>query len=205
MKDINAMEAHQNFHLDCYDYITKPKKYHFKNLGRPPKRPKYQLPSVTTQNKTKQMSKLTGERLNLFLKEYLVEDNPLITPENEKFSTTNLGDAQVFLKQAYQTIQVRKAKLLTATLNVGLWLNKCYALFEIGKIHNPDNPLIWSEWVKESIGKSQSYAAKYRNVARLFEPYKKFGNLDLSFDSIYVNRRNIKEMLQNHDISVQWK
>jgi len=66
------------------------------------------------------MSKLTGEKLNLFLKEHLVEDNHLITPANENFSTTNLGDAQVFLKQAYQSMQVSKAKLLSATLNVGL-------------------------------------------------------------------------------------
>jgi len=37
------------------------------------------------------------------------------------------------------------------------------------------------------------------------EPYKKFENLDLSFDSIYVNRENIKGMLQNQNIAAQWK
>ena len=144
VKDIKAMEAHQIFHQDYYDYIEKLKKYHFKDLGKPPKRPKCQLPTVNTKNKTKQMLELTGEKLNLFLKEHLVEDNPLITPANEDFLTTNLGDAQIFLKQAYQTMQVSKAKLLTATLNVGLWLNKGYALFEIEKIRNPDNSLTWS-------------------------------------------------------------
>jgi len=87
------------------------------------------------------MSELTGEKLYLFLKEHLVADNPLITPANEDFSTTNLGYAQVFLKQAYQTMQVSKANLLSATLNVGSWLNKGYALFEIEKIRNPDNSL----------------------------------------------------------------
>jgi len=39
----------------------------------------------------------------------------------------------------------------------------------------------------------------------MLEPYKKFGNLALSFDSIYVNRENIKEMLQNQNSSAQWK
>jgi len=75
------------------------------------------------------MSELTGEKLIIFLKEHLVEDNPLITPADENFSTTNLRDAQVFLKQAYQSMQVSRAKLLSATLNVDLWLNKGYALF----------------------------------------------------------------------------
>jgi len=87
------------------------------------------------------MSKVAGEKLNLFLKEHLVEDNPLITPADENFSTINMGDTQVFLKQAYQSMQVSRAKHLSATLNVGLWLNKGYALFEIEKIRNPDKSL----------------------------------------------------------------
>jgi len=147
------------------------------------------------------MSELTGEKLILFLKENLVEDNLLITPADENFSTTNLGDARVFLKQAYQSMQVSRAKLLSATLNVDLWLNKGYAVFEIEKICNPDNSLTWSSWVKES----KSYVAKYRKVAWMLESYKKFGNLALSFDSIHVNRENIKEMLQNQNIAAQWK
>jgi len=39
----------------------------------------------------------------------------------------------------------------------------------------------------------------------MLEPYKKFGNLALSFDRIHVNRENIKEMLQNQNIAAQWK
>ena len=52
------MEAHQNFHQDYYDFIEKLKKYHFKDLSKPPKRPKCQLSTVNTKNKTEKCQNL---------------------------------------------------------------------------------------------------------------------------------------------------
>jgi len=54
--------------------------------------------------------------------------------------------------------------------------------------------MTWGEWVRQTIGKDQSYATKCSEVAKLLGPYQKFRTLALSFDSIYVNRENIKQM-----------
>jgi len=63
----------------------------------------------------------------------------------------------------------------------------------------------WSAWVKQNAGMSESHAAKFRKVAELLEPYKKFGKLSLSFDCIYANRKNIEVMLQISHIATQWQ
>jgi len=52
---------------------------------------------------------------------------------------------------------------------------------------------------------SHTYVSKYRKVAKLLEPYKKFGDLGLSFDSVYESCENIKQMLENPYIAAQWQ
>ena len=141
------------------------------------------------------MSHLSGEELN--------QEDPA-NQLKEDFSVTRLEDALAFLQQTQQIMRLNSANLLASSLNFGCWLNTAFELHELQKFCNPSTPS-WNKWLSENVGISNSYARKYRTVAKMLNPYKKFGKSSVSLDSIYQCRGNIQQILLDTNISVQWK
>jgi len=94
-----------------------------------------------------------------------------------------------------------EANFLEKTINDGLRLKKAYEIYL--EIHS--KTFKWGEWIEKSIGKSESYSRKFRQVARVLEPYVKFRKLALPFDCIYANIKHIESMFNDHKIAAQWK
>ena len=196
------------YHREWIAYFEKLSDYEIRNLDQPPRKPRSKLPSSldnsSSINTTKKMSQLSGEELNQFLKKHLVEERNPANQREEDFSATRLEDALVFLQQDQRIIRLNSAKLLASSLNFGCWLNTAFALHELQKFCNPSTPS-WNKWLSEKVGISNSYARKYRTVVKMLNPYKQFGCLSVSFDSIYQCRGNIQQMLLDTNISTQWK
>lgn len=98
---------------------------------------------------------------------------------------------------------ISKARLLWTALNVGHWLNMCHRLFELGQ-SEINGDISWCAWVKKNSGLSYTYAVKYMKVVEMLDPFKKFAQVAVSFDFIYRNRNNIKEMLKNPEVAEEW-
>jgi len=101
-------------------------------------------------------------------------------------------------------MRLNSAKYLASSLNFGCCFNTAFELHELQKFCNPSTPS-WNKWLSEKVGISNIYARKYRTVAKMLNPYKQFGCLSVSFDSIYQCRGNIQQMLLDANVSTQWK
>jgi len=65
--------------------------------------------------------------------------------------------------------------------------------------------MLWGSWVKQTIGKGERCSRKFRQVARVLGPFKKFYNLALRFDCIYADIQHIEGMFKNVETAQQWR
>ena len=212
---MEALDKHKRFHEDSLIYIEKLKNG---SLADKPKRPKVKLPSLrndgngaskkNTKNitlaltKTKQIAGQKGSELNLFFKNHLYQcDSSLSSTRTGNFQAAALDEDEEMLKHAYNLMKFSEANFLEKTINDGLRLKKAYEIYL--EIHS--KTFKWGEWIEKSIGKSESYSRKFRQVARVLEPYVKFRKLALPFDCIYANIKHIESMFNDHKIAAQWK
>jgi len=181
-EDKTVIKDYIQYHREWIAYLEKLRDYEIRDLGPPPRKPRSKLPSSlensSSRNKTKRMNQLCAEELNLFLKKHLVEERNPTNQREEDFSVTRLEDALVFFQQAQQIMRLNNAKLLASSLNFGCWLNTAFELHELQRICNPSTPS-WNKCLSEKVGISNSYARKYRTVAKMLNPYKQFGCLSV--------------------------
>jgi len=196
------LSTNKRFHEDTLICIEKLKNG---SLADKPKRPKVKLPSLhnhgygaskkNTKNmtlaltKTKQIAGLKGSELNIFFKKHLYQyDSSLSSIRTDNFQAATLDEDEEKLKHAYNLMKLSEANFLEKIINVGIWLEKAYEIYL--EIH--PKTFKWGEWIEKSIGKSESYSSKLRQVARVMEPYVKFRNLALPFDCIYANIKDVQ-------------
>jgi len=152
--------------------------------------------------KTKQIAGLNGSELNLFFRKHLYQyDSSLSSTRTDNFQAATLDEAKEKLKNAYNLMKLSEANFLEKTINVASWLEKAYEIY----LEMHPKTFKWGEWIEKSVGKSESYSRKLRQVARVLEPYVKFRKLALPFDCIYANIKHVGSMFNDPKIAAQWK
>ncbi len=63
----------------------------------------------------------------------------------------------------------------------------------------------WKTWLQTTIGISESYARKLRDIANILGQYHRFCQVGISFSEIYTRKREIKSMLRDTACQQYWK
>ena len=166
-----------------------------------PKQPKISLDTVL--NDTSKITKgLTGEKLHLYLLQYIVEDN------SERISwpqqATVLKDITQHLRRGFHYLRQQNSSSLCAAIDYGHWLNVAYDMHEHERIAGTIKGT-WKKWLEVNVGIKDSYARKLRAVATILHSYPQFKKLCLTFSEVYTRRHNIYDMLQeNSSVTEYW-
>ena len=165
-----------------------------------PKKPTRDIDTLLNINKKRPKSeKLTGTKLNDYLRQKIVETNvgvPIFHRSVAEVNPKTLNDTLIHLKTGYKRLMQSNKATLCVSLDYGIWLNKAFALFSV---ENMGNTITWKEWIVKEIGIQDSYARKLRRVANSLGKYARFRELAMSFTDVLKRLTEIECMLASND------
>lgn len=173
-----------------------------------PPKPKRKLDDLFREKKggKKTKKQLSSADLHAYLHNNLVD----INEKANRVFFSKLDPSFEKLKEqliyGYQQIKRQNAQTVLFYMQYGKMLNVSFRVFETEKKEGKHS-LKWNEFLTQTIGISESYARKLRNLALDLDPqtYPQFLRLGLSFSEIMSLKKDIIKMLNEEQFSTFWK
>lgn len=173
-----------------------------------PKAPKRKLVSIF-EGKTKKRKTLTSDELHDYLIKHEIDtkikiDKTVFGFPND-INVLGIEEASALLIRGKRQIDRAKALGLFFAIREGELLNMIFNVFQ-NKSKAGEHSWTWEDWLENKVGLSRAKAGKYRLIANILSPYKRFYGVGLSFEEIYNLRNEIKDMLETSESrQTYWK
>ena len=135
---------------------------------------------------------LTGEDLHYRLKNMIESVTSEISEKN-------------YLAYKYKKLNLRKAKMLKASLRYGKRLNHAYEIFKHEKLAGKHRKISWVKLIYIKTGMSEKYARQLQKMAHKVCQYPRLCYLPITIRELYEIRKNIEDMVKTSEIADYWK
>lgn len=146
--------------------------------------------------------KLVGEEFNNWLKTFLVQ----VVQENKlpNILTANYNDILKFLENGKSVISHLENQLLNNLCIYGYFLEIFYQMYVIEHLSGRV-PQTFKTIIQEKLNISSSYANRLRWMGKLWNDYRKIGQLAMSFNKFYKHKQEIDSFFNNCPLANEWK
>jgi len=120
-------------------------------------------------------------------------------------SVTSEAIEQNYLAYEYKKLNLRKAKMLKASLRYGKRLNHAYEIFKHEKLAGKHRKISWVKLIYIKTGMSEKYARQLQKMAHKVCQYPRLCYLPITIRELYEIRKNIEDMVKTSEIADYWK